>query len=512
MNTSAKKTCIAIDMGASNIRIMLGHISSTNLEFKEIYRFPNAVIDKNGHERWDMEHILKEIIKGIKMATELQEDIGSIGVDAWGVDYALLDKNGNLLELPVAYRDKRTDGMEETWLKMMSREETFKLSGINFYKFNTLFQLLSLTVVRQEDHSDSSGAPIILNDQTKSDTSVGSGFPASKLLFLPSFILYELCGMGINELTISSTSQMLNTGTGDWDGKILETLGISSSLMGEICAPGTILGKILHPELNMPDTEAIAVCGHDTASAVVSVPFENESSVFISTGTWCIVGIESDRPILTGEALKNGFTNERGFGGTFRSLKNIVGLWLVQGLIQSLPVKEDYNEIETLALGYEKPVNIINPEDPLFYNPDNMKNAFDEYFRKTGQKIPSDPGAYFRSAYDSLIYSFRYYIELIERMTGKEINTIHLIGGGCKSEYLTRQTALICGRRVISGPVEAATIGNILVQGIAMGIIPDILSARDLVRNTMSVATIDPPGIASQQDSHFKRFLKISQG
>jgi rhamnulokinase len=466
---------------------MLGEIGPAMLQTEEIYRFNNEIIDRDGHERWDIESIISGIITGInKAASAAGNPIGSIGMDGWGVDFALLDKSGELTGMPVAYRDKRTEGMEKQWQGLMSSEETFRRSGINFYLFNTLFQLLSF-----REHAELASA--------------------SRLLFLPSYVLYRICGVGVNELTISSTSQMLNTETGTWDPVILDKLGIPPAMLGRVCDPGTILGKVNHPDLNMPGTDAIAVCGHDTASAVVSVPIGMESSVYISTGTWCIVGIESEQPILSDEALHRGFTNERGYGGTYRFLNNIVGLWMVQGLIKSLPVDEDYEEIELLASRYTGSNHLVNPEDPLFYNPDDMKEAFDEYYRKTGQELPSDPGGYFRSAYDSLIYSFRDHIEMIENMTGREIRTIHLIGGGCQSAYLTRQTAAICNRKVVSGPVEAATTGNMLVQAIARGILPDLAEARKLVLGTMSVTTIDPPGKDDSLEAGYRKFLALKK-
>jgi rhamnulokinase len=485
MKNSPELNCIAIDMGASNIRIMFGKIARFTLQYEEVYRFPNSIVEKEGHERWDIGYILHEIIAGMnKACSSFSGEMASIGVDAWGVDFAMLDASGKLMEFPVAYRDKRTEGMEAKWLTLMSREETFQRSGINFYIFNTLFQLLSM----------------------KGSEKLAA---ASRILFLPSFILSRLCGIGINELTISSTSQLLNARSGNWDPFILENLGISPGMLGEVCTPGTILGEVNHPELEMPGTKAIAVCAHDTASAVVSVPFESKLSVFISTGTWCLLGIESDQPILSADALKEGFTNERGYGGSYRFLKNIVGLWLVQGLMKSLPVSDDYDEIESLASNYSGADHIINPDDPVFYNPDNMKEAFDEYFSKTGQELPDQPGGYFRCAYDSLIFSFRVHIELIEKMTGKDIQIIHLIGGGCQSGYLTRQTTAICNRRVVSGPVEAATIGNILVQAIAMGTISDLAAARKLVAQTMTVRTILPDKQANAFESSYSKFLEF---
>ena len=485
MKTPEIFRCIAIDMGASNIRIMKGEVSSSALAYEEIYRFTNTIVEKGGHERWDMEHILREIIMGIGKVLSEGDRIASIGVDAWGVDFILLDADGEPLECPVAYRDKRTSGMEEKWQGLMSREETFRRTGINFYIFNTLFQLLSMK-----------------------DSELLA--KSSRLLFLPSYVLAELCGRGLNELTISSTSQMLNAGSGKWDPDILQRLGITADLPGKVCLPGTLLGKVKHSGLGMQDTEAIAVCAHDTASAVVSVPFEDDSSVFISTGTWCIVGMELDNPILSSEALEKGFTNERGYGGTYRFLKNIVGLWLVQGLMKSLEAGDDYSGIETLAREYEQAGHLIDPGDPVFYNPENMKEAFDEYLLRTGQDLPSAPGGYFRAAYDSLVFSFRSHIEQIEKMTGRVINTIHLIGGGCQSDYLSRQTARICKRRVVSGPVEAATAGNILVQAIAMNIIPDLDNARQLVRKTMLISDSDPGETDREEEESYRKFLELT--
>ena len=484
MKESSTFNCLAVDMGASNIRIMLGTIAHAEIDYREIYRFANNIIEKDGHERWDIELILREIIKGLNLANNEAEAISSIGVDGWGVDFVVLDASGELLEWPVSYRDKRTEGMEEKWQKIMSLEETFQLTGINYYIFNTLFQLLSM--------KDS-------EIMTKT----------SRVLFLANYVMSVLCGIAVNELTVASTSQIMNATSGIWDPVILEHLGISSDVMGEICEPGTILGLVDHPDLKMTGTKAIAVCTHDTASAVVSVPFGEEASVFISTGTWCLIGIETNRPILSNDALEKGFTNERTYGGRYRCLKNIAGLWLVQGLIKSLPVNENYDEIESLARQSDKHLNIVNSDDPLFYNPDNMKEAFDEYFRKTGQELPTGPGGYFRCAYDSLIYAFRYHIEQIEKMTGQAIETIHLMGGGCQSEYLTSQTTAICQRKVISGPVEAATIGNILVQAMAMGVLRGLPEARKLVKESQAVQTFDPETSVGINQDPYRKFLDL---
>ncbi len=490
MNRDPEQTfqCIAVDMGASNIRIMLGSVGPESLEYKEMYRFANGIIESGGHERWDIRHILGEITRGIKETASVHgKGISGIGVDSWGVDFAVLDQAGRLKELPVAYRDRRTEGMMEKWQEMMDREETFRRTGINFYIFNSLFQMLSMK---------------------------GSGKPATddRILFLPSYILYRLCGVERNELTIASTSQMLGAETGAWDEKILGHLGIPGPVMGGVCKPGTVLGSTGHGELNLPGASAIAVCEHDTASAVVSVPFGDNASVFISTGTWCIVGMESDRPMLGRDALDGGFTNERGYGGFYRFLKNIVGLWLVQGLMKSLPVRDDFGEIESLAFRYQGPPAVVNPEDPVFYNPTSMKEAFDAFFRKTGQETPAGPGGYFKCAYDSLIYSFRYHIEQIEIISGRRIGTIHLIGGGCQSDYLTRRIPSVCGRKVVSGPVEAAATGNILVQAIAMEVLTGLEDARKLVLKTLPIRSYDPEPPEAAHEALYRKFLGFLTG
>lgn len=485
MGTQERFVCIAVDMGASNIRIMAGILDKGQLSYRELHRFDNTIRESDGHERWDMEAILRGINHGVNLAIdEYGNEISSIGVDSWGVDFVFLDKNGKLPEQPVAYRDKRTEGMESLWTTLMSRQETFERSGINFYIFNTLLQLLSMK-------------------------EKGLSPEASNLLFVPNYIQYTLCGVMKNELTISSTSQMLNVESCTWDEKILELLNIPRDVMGDLCPPGTILGQLNNPALTSSSIKAVAVCAHDTASAVVAVPAVDESYVFISAGTWCLLGMETDQPILTGEALEKGFTNERGYGNTFRFLKNIIGLWLVQGLKSEMPEDSTYSALESLAENAPGG-HLVNPDDPSFYNPSSMKQAFDEFFIRTGQPVPGDMGTYFRCAYDSLVYSFRYYIEMLEQMTQKAIDGIHLIGGGSQSEYLCRQTARICSRTVISGPVEAATIGNILVQAIAMDRISGLPEARDVVRKSFEVKTY----YANEKqvvnvDQQYARFLRL---
>jgi rhamnulokinase len=283
--SSGDFSCIAVDMGASSIRVMLGTLDSGYLTVEEVHRIPNGTIFRDRHERWDMDRILTEIVHGIGWAWKLSGGSAvSVGVDSWGVDFTLLDREGKPLEMPVAYRDQRTEGMRSEWSSIMPEMETFSRTGINFYPFNTLFQLLSIR-----------GSEILSR--------------SSSLLFLPCYINYLLTGKAINELTIASTSQMLKVDSVRWDPEIVGKLGLTEELLGKVTSPGTRLGKVVLPELKETMLEVVAVCAHDTACVVASIPALEHGSVYISTGTWCIVGIENDLPLISEEAFRNGFTS-----------------------------------------------------------------------------------------------------------------------------------------------------------------------------------------------------------
>ena len=485
MTQSEEFSCIAVDMGAGSIRIMLGIINEAGMSYREIHRVVNEIVNIEGHERWDIEKIVSEIKQGIlKAIKEHSNTPTSIGVDSWGVDFVLLDETGNLVDMPVSYRDSRTDGMQVLWSKEMSEMETFQRTGINYYIFNTLYQLLSIR-----------DSEILIK--------------TSHILFIPAYINYLLSGKVFNEHTISSTSQMLGVEGDQWDAEILDHLHLDQSLLGKPIKPGNVLGKVNIPETKGFSMETIAVCGHDTACAVASLPVENPNFAYISSGTWCIVGIESNMPLISEIALKLGLTNERGYNNTYRTIKNIVGLWLLQGLKKYLPGNTTFSDMENMTLNEGHSPQVINPDDPLFFNPDDMKQAFDAYFRKTGQGLPEDINGYIRCAYDSLCFSFRYYLEQLELLSGKNIEVLHLIGGGSKSDYLNQKIANICERKVISGPVEGAVIGNILIQAIAMGKIENLDEGRKLVKNSFPGKTYFPQQKRPDTDRRYKKFVRL---
>jgi rhamnulokinase len=521
--------CIAVDMGAASIRIMLGTIANGRLTYEEKHRFNNEITTVDGHERWNIELITNEIKKGIRQALNTADGpVKSIAVDSWGVDFVLLDKEGNLLDDPVAYRDARTKGMQEKWSHEMSPADTFSKTGINFYDFNTLFHLLSIR--------DSEILPRI-----------------GTILFMPCYINYMLSGQMRNETTIASTSQLLNVKGNSINNEIAAKLNLDPKVFGTIIPAGRILGQYreavpadrnaaaasgdrpaeltntgakggppigkssIENKGGIPNGEqrkteheinVVTVCGHDTACAVTAIPAEEEEFAFIATGTWCIVGTVGQQPVTTEYALNEGFTNERAYLDRYRVLKNINGLWLVQGLKASFGERFDYNEIEKMA-GQSTCTNLVYPENEIFYNPDDMQSAFDRFFAGTGQPTLENPADYFKCAYDSLCMAFRLNMKKLEQMMERNFPTIHLTGGGCQSEYLSQQTASICERKVVSGPVEGATIGNILIQGITAGAVKNLEEARKIVRNSFDVRVYQPDSADRPTEERFEYFKNL---
>jgi rhamnulokinase len=302
---------------------------------------------------------------------------------------------------------------------------------------------------------------------------------------------------------------MLEADGNQWDHDILDKLELSEKKLGRVIDPGTKLGRLIIPEANDISLESVAVCGHDTACVVAALPVENPNFAFISAGTWCIVGVESRKALVTEEARKLGITNERGFGNTYRPLKNIVGLWLLQGLKKELSADMGFAQMEEMV-SREKDIDlVIDPDDPLFYNPGNMKAAFDAYFEKTGQSPPLKFSDYLRVAYDSLCFSFRFHIEQLEKLSGKSIEVLHLVGGGSQSEYLCQRVATLCRQKVISGPVEGASMGNIIIQGIAMGRIANLKEGRKMVKQSCEVKTYNPGSISANMETRYSLYLSL---
>lgn len=456
---------IAIDMGAGSIRVMLGTLSNT-LQMEEVHRFDNVPLEDDGQIFWNLPQIEEEITFGIKKALSSSDiEIDSVSTDSWGVDFVLM-KNGVPIGLPIAYRDARTEGMQEKWETLMSKEDTFKKSGINFYPFNSLFQFLSI----KGSHELTS---------------------ADKILFTACYINYFLGGKPVNELSLSSTSQMLNAEHKDWDPNITELLGIAKNQLEKPLLAGTVSGS-LKEEFHSPSTKVVLAPGHDSASALVSLPATSKNFAFLSSGTWCVLGTESDTAFTSKIALDSGFTNEIAADGRFRPLKNIMGLWLIQQLRQHIDPNLSYSEIEEICTDNKSTGLLVDAEHSSFYNPQNMVTAFDEYIAEKYNAKFSKPSDYFICAYESLADSFAKNLKILEELRGKSFECLHLTGGGCQSKILCQLTANATKLAVHAGPVEGAAMGNVLYQAIACGKISGLQEAREIAKRSIEITSYHP--------------------
>ncbi|MDR1628633.1 MAG: rhamnulokinase [Oscillospiraceae bacterium] len=484
------KKVLAFDFGASSGRAILGSFDGETIDLEEVHRFSNDPVTVNGTVYWDVLRLFHEIKQGILKARQLG-GFDSIGIDTWGVDFALIDAHGDLLENPVHYRDARNAGMIAESAKYISKDELYHITGLQFMEFNTCFQLLSLLTKR----------PYLMER-------------ADKLLFMPDFFNYLLTGEKKTEYSIATTSQMVDIRAGRWSDTVLEKLGIPKSLLPEITPSGAVVGELsdaLCEELAVPKVKVIAVCEHDTQSAVTAVPSQEKDFIFISSGTWSLFGTEPEAPIINETSQALNITNEGGFGNATAFLKNICGLWLIQeSRRQWLREGQEYSyaQLEELALKEQPFAYFIDPDAPDFVPMGDMPGRVREFCRKTGQTVPETVGEVIRCIYESLAMKYRFTLEGVMRCTGRDYNTIHVVGGGTKDGLLCRMTAASCGRTVIAGPVEATVLGNIAVQLIASGDIRDVAQAREIIAAGEHLKTYRPEE-SGLWDEAYEHFLKI---
>jgi rhamnulokinase len=486
--------CIAIDLGAGSGRVIRGVFGDGRLRLGELHRFANGPRRMAGHLRWDIGRIFDGICRGLGKAARTGDRPSSIGVDGWGVDYVLLDGNLDLLEMPVAYRDARTAGMMERFEERMGKEELYSRTGIQFLRFNTLYQLMA----------QAEQAP---DDLRK----------ARHFLMVPDYVNFLLTGKLCTEFTNATTTQMLNIGTGDWDREILRAVPVDPDIFQTPVPPGTIIGELapsIRKRTGLGRIPVIAPATHDTGSAVASVPAGGMDWAFISSGTWSLVGAETRSPVLSKRAMEGNFTNEGGAFGAYRFLKNIMGLWLVSGLGRSLPGRRSPAALEAMAKKAGPFGRFIDADDPRFFSPRSMKGAFDDHFRATGQKAPRSPGGYARCALEGLALSYRETLEDLRRTTGLKPGRVHIIGGGCQNRLLDRMTADATGLKVLAGPVEGTAIGNMLVQAIALGELRGLKEARELVRSSFNIEEYipDDTGIWDEAHARYKLVKEVPDG
>ncbi len=494
MQTVASSVFLAVDIGASSGRVMAALFDGTAIKLEEVHRFHNGADQIDGSYRWDIHARFDAIKEGLaKAARQYGDAIVSIGVDTWGVDYGLFDKDGNLLDLPFAYRDSRTNGMEEEACKRVPREKIYETTGIQFMFFNTLNQLMSEVVTDRFELKQ-----------------------ADRLLFTPDLINYWLCGVATNEYTIASTSQLLDVRARDWATEMLNELGIPTAPLGDITQPGSKLGAILPAVAEQTglsaDVMVVAVGSHDTASAVAAVPAETPDHAYLSSGTWSLMGVESDDPVVSEKSYEYGFTNEGGLEGTIRVLKNITGLWLVQECRRNwAEAGEDvsFTDMEKEARGATPFQSFINPDDVCFAEPCDMPNVIRAYCKKTGQPVPETKGAIIRTAVESLAFRYKSVFGMLQDLTGRRLDVLHIVGGGVQDRLLNQLTANALGRRVITGPVEATATGNVLAQLIAAKRIASLDEGRDIVRASFETTVYEP---ADRQDyeSAYVRYHEIT--
>jgi rhamnulokinase len=469
---------LAFDLGASSGRAILGRFENRQLSLEEIYRFPNEPVVVAGSMHWDILRLFHEMKHGLQLAAKRYgKAIKSMAIDTWGVDYGLLGENDFLLGNPYHYRDHRTDGIMEETFNVLPRQVIFEKTGIQFMPINTLYQLFAFKKAYPE-----------LLSQVRS------------LLMIPDLFNFFFTGKKIGEVTIASTSQIYNPQTGTWDNELLQALAIPLSIFPELMPSGTVLGGLLPQvaaEVGMTDLHVIAPGSHDTASAIAAVPSEGEDTMYISSGTWMLAGVEVDAPVINVKTLRLNFTNEMGVCGKTRLLKNLMGLWLLQECRNHWLRNGESIDFETMtSLAAEaKPMrSLIDPDHPSFLNPENIPEAIQAYCRDTGQPVPKTKGEIIRCALESLALKVKKILGELEWILNKRLSVIHIVGGGVKNELLCSLIAEATGRKVITGPVEATAIGNILTQALAMGEIHSLAELKSIVRASTEVKVFEPTG------------------
>jgi len=485
-----KSYYLAFDIGASSGRAILGTLIEGKVSLKEVHRFANEMSFKNGHYHWDILHLFEQLKEGLRLCIHENNIVpDSISIDTWGVDFGLLDADNNLLGWPFAYRDSITDKAMEEVFEKIEPFELYKLTGIQFMKFNSLFQLWAIKKIY----------PDLLSS-------------ASKLLFMPDLLGFLFTGKLWSEQTIASTSQMIDPESKEWLPDLLEDLDLPKNILQKMVEPGTTMGSItpeIQKELDCPAIKLVASCAHDTGAAIAAIPASGNDWVYISSGTWSLMGMELNKPVLNQEAFDSLFTNEGGFNSTSRFLKNITGLWLLQECkkIWDKTHNYSYSELVDLSLKATSFRSLIDPDAPDFMNPGNMLTAIKTYCNQTKQNVPENIGEFARCIFESLAMKYKYTLDLLTKAYPSQPSKIHIIGGGTKNELLCQYTANATRLKVIAGPTEGAALGNILVQAYASGDLNGIEEIRRVASESVETKTYFPEDTELWADA-FNQWMK----
>ncbi len=460
-----EKYYLAVDIGASSGRHMLAGMKDGKMQLEEVYRFPNGMDNKNGTLCWDVDRLITEIKNGLKKCKEIGKIPVSMGIDTWGVDYVLLDKDDHILGDTVGYRDSRTEGMDEEVYEVIPQDDLYARTGIQKQIFNTIYQLMSV----KESH------PEYLEQ-------------AETILMIPDYFNFLLTGVKMNEYTEATTGQLISPKTNDWDYELIDMLGYNSKMFRPVSMPGTVVGDFtedVQKEVGFNCTVVLPAT-HDTGSAVLAVPTNDDDAVYISSGTWSLMGIERKEADCSMESMKANFTNEGGYDHRFRYLKNIMGLWMIQSVKKEFTEDLSFAEICEMASKETIP-SIVDCNDDCFLAPESMIEAVQKFCRDTDQPVPETVGEISSVIYNSLAKCYGDTVEEIEAITGKKYSTIYVVGGGSNAGYLNELTAKYTGRKVSAGPSEATAIGNIIVQMLHDGVFANLPEARTCVKESFDV-------------------------
>ena len=479
---------VAIDLGATSGRVILASLCDGKISMEEIHRFPDPIIEMQGHFYWDFPAIYKSVIDGLSKVAARNIEVSAIGIDTWGVDFVCFGKDGGMLRLPYCYRDPHTVGAPEEFFKRMSRKTLYDKTGIQIMNFNSVFQL---DIMRRNKCSALEAA--------------------EKILFIPDALAYLLTGEAATEYTIASTAQMINPRTKQWDEDILLLLGLNADNFGRMIMPGEQIGVLTEEVQRLTGLGAVpvvAVASHDTGSAVAAVPMEDEKSAYLSSGTWSLMGIESQEPIISEESFAMNFTNEGGIEGTIRVLKNICGMWLLERCRAEWE-KIGYGELIAMAEKEEAFRSLLNPDAPCFANPASMTAAIAEYCHATGQPAPENIGQYVRCIFESLALRYRQVIEMLRELSPVAIERLYVIGGGARNDLLNQYTANAIGIPVETGSSESTAIGNVMMQAKWAGVVATIADMRAMIRASLDDRKRYEPQFEETWQEAYEKYLTI---
>ena len=491
----AEQVYLAIDLGAESGRVMAGLFDGKTIRLEELHRFSNGPVSVADTLRWDVLRLWSQIQVGLqKAAARFGQNIVSVGVDTWGVDYVLLSKTGEILGQPYHYRDSRTRGIMDLTFQRVPRAEVFANTGVQFMELNTLYQLIAMNNANPELVA-----------------------MADKMLLMPDFFHWLLSGSRVVEFTNATTSQMYHPTNRNWSTEMLRKLGLPTQMLPEVVSPGTKLGRLREDvarRAGLSRLDVVAPATHDTGAAIAAVPTERTGSAnwaYISSGTWSLMGLELPHAVLTQRALELNVTNEGGIDGTYRLLKNIMGLWLVQECRKSFERSGsayDYGLLAQVARDARPFRSFVDPDASTFLAPDDMPEAMRDWCRKTNQEIPDTDGGLIRCALESLALKYRMVLGWLEELSGEKTEVIHIVGGGTQNELLNQFTANATGRPVITGPVEATALGNVLVQARTSGSLSSLKQIREIVRASSTMQRYEPQN-TSQWNDAYQRFVEL---